>query len=125
MRSVSFRPGISEMIPTCGLARMFRYPSARLLPGRSAITTVRGSSTWMRCPAGSPLGDASQFPSASDVASTQNGDAFSHSICSGCSAGRSLVTARPAGNPPSTSRSSASVVISVNGSTAHMRLTIS
>ena len=67
----------------------------------------------MSCPAGSPLGEASQFPSASDVASTQNGDVCSHSICSGCSDGRSLVTARPEANPPSASRSSASVVISV------------
>lgn len=67
----------------------------------------------MRCPAGSPLGEASQFPSASDVATTQNGDAFSHSICSGCSFGRTFVAARPDGPPPSVARSSSSVVISV------------
>ena len=114
MRSVSLRPGISAMIPTCGFDRMLRYPSARLLPGRSAIAMVRGSSTWMSCPAGSPLGEASQLPSASDVASTQNGDLRSHSICSGCSAGRSLVAARPDGNPPSAARSSSSEVIWVS-----------
>ncbi len=113
IRSVSLRPGISAMTPTCGLDRTFRYPSARLLPGRSAITMVRGSSTWMSRPAGSPLGEASQFPSASEVASTQNGDDCSHSICSGCSDGRTLVTARPEAYPPSASRSSASEVISV------------
>ena len=113
MRSVSLRPGISAMSPTCGLDRMLRYPSARLLPGRSAMATVRGSSTWMSCPAGSPLGEASQLPSASDVARTQNGDVRSHSICSGCSAGRSLVADLPDGNPPSVSRSSSSEVISV------------
>src|SRR5882762_8392923 len=67
----------------------------------------------MSCPAGSPLGEASQFPSASEVASTQNGDACSHSICSGCSDGRSLVAARPEAYPPSTSCSSASEVISL------------
>ena len=111
MRSVSLRPGISAMSPTCGLDRMLRYPSARLLPGRSAMAMVRGSSTWMSCPAGSPLGEASQLPSASDVASTQNGDLRSHSICSGCRAGRSLVAARPDGNPPSAARSSSSEVI--------------
>src|SRR5580692_7797611 len=74
---------------------------------------VRGSSTWMSCPAGSPLGEASQFPSASQVAITQNGDARSHAICSGCSDGRTLFAARAEGYPPSTSCSSCSEVISV------------
>ena len=77
------------------------------------MTMVRSSSTWMSCPAGSPLGEASQFPAPSLVAITQNGDAFSHSICSGCSAGRTFVTARPDAWPPIASRSSSSVVISV------------
>ena len=73
-----------------------------------------------RCPAGSPLGDASQRPSASDVASTQNGDVLSHSTCSGCSEVRSFFTTRPDGYPPSASRSPASVVISVTVPAADM-----
>ena len=99
MRSVSLRPGIRAMSPTCGFDRMLRYPSARLLPGRSAMAMVRGSSTWMSCPAGSPLGEASQLPSASDVASTQNGDLRSHSICSGCSDGPVLGRGAPGREP--------------------------
>ncbi len=73
------------------------------------------------------MGEASQFPSASQVAITQNGDAFSHSIWSGCSECRSLVTDRPEACPPSTSRNSASEVISMISvaSATDMGLTIS
>jgi hypothetical protein len=49
-----------DTTPMCGFVRMLRYPSARLLPGRV------------------PFGEASQFPSAPDLAITQNGDTASH-----------------------------------------------
>src|SRR5215469_12280994 len=77
------------------------------------MATVPGSITWMSCPAGSPFGEASQLPKASQVAITQNGDSRSHSISSGCSRGWSLVATRLVGTPPTTSRSSSSDVISV------------
>ena len=89
---------------------MLRKPSARRLPYRSGIAIVVSSSTWVK-PGGSPLGETSQLPSAPAVATRQNGDAASHCRSRGCRAVRSFVIARAAGNP-STSLSSASVVIS-------------
>lgn len=47
--------------------------SIRLLPSRSGISSVSSSSTWTK-PGASPFGDASQRPSASQLAITRNGD---------------------------------------------------
>src|SRR5580698_9388673 len=75
------------------------------------MATVASSRTWTRCPAGSPLGEASQFPSASDVAMTQNGEMASHSRSTACNRVRSLDTERPLG-VPNRSRSAPAEVIS-------------
>src|SRR5690349_11791648 len=84
------------------------------------MATVASSSTCTRWPAGSPLGEESQFPSASDVATMQNGETASHSRSTACSRVRSLVTARPVGTP-SRSRSSASERISSYAISSQLR----
>ena len=111
IRSVSPRPGTMKIRPTCGLDRTLCQPSARLLPGRSGMAIVVSSSTIAK-PGGSPLGETSQVPSAADVAMRQNGEVASHSRSSSCSRVRSLSSTRSDGLP-SSSRSSASVVTSV------------
>src|SRR3954447_20801049 len=84
------------------------------------MATVASSSTWTRRPAGSPLGEASQFPAASEVAMTQNGEMASHSRSTSCSRVRSLVTARPPG-VPSRSRSSPAEEISSKAMSSQLR----
>ena len=71
-RSVSSRPGIRKIRPTCGFSRTLRSPSSRLLPGRSGITRCRSSSTRTK-PGASPLGETSQRPVASDGRQQEEG----------------------------------------------------
>src|SRR5688572_20257625 len=71
-RRVSRRPGIRKISPTCGLPRMFRMPSRRLLPGRSGMARCRSSSTRTN-PGASPLGETSHWPAALAVATRTNG----------------------------------------------------
>ena len=42
----SLKPGTKKIIPTPGLAGMFRIVSIRLLPGRSGMSSVYGS--WLK-----------------------------------------------------------------------------
>jgi hypothetical protein len=86
-----------------------------LLPGLSAIAIVRSSITCTSCPGGSPFGEASQLPSASEVAITQNGDAASQSRSTSSNAARPLLAARSCGVPRSpTSSSTESIVVHVS-----------
>ena len=71
-------------------------PVARALGDRDG---VRSSTTCTSCPGGSPLGLASQRPSASEVASTQNGVAASQARSMSVSADRSLVDRQPGRQP--------------------------
>src|SRR5215218_6868675 len=100
------------MSPTCGLVRMLVNPSTRRLPARSGMAIVV-SSRIMVNPAGSPLGETSQVPSAAEVAMRQNGDAASHCVSSSCSSLRVLPAAAASG-VGTTSRSSSYVVISTS-----------
>src|SRR3954466_5554543 len=77
---------------------------------------VRSSITCTRRPAGSPFGEASQLPSAAEVASTQNGEDDSHATSRSVSSLRSLSRARAAGSPSRSARAAGSV-ISVHGMT--------
>src|SRR5690349_15205790 len=68
------------------------------------------SSSTRTKPAGSPFGETSQRPSASEVATRQNGEAASQSRSSSCSAGRALSRTRGSGSPSrSTSWSTVSI----------------
>src|SRR5213596_205560 len=107
-RSVSSRPGIRKIVPTCAFWRRFFMPSSRLLPGRSGITRWRSSRTRTK-PGASPLGETSHRPLALAVASRRNGDrAMKARQCSSRTA-TSFLIARWLGEP-SSSRSSLSVV---------------
>ena len=66
--------------------------------------------TWTSEPAGSPLGEASQVPSAAEVAITQNGVAASQSRSTSSSAGRALSRARSPGSPSSATSSSTEAI---------------
>ena len=102
IRSVSFRPGISESSPTCGLDRMFRYPSARLLPGRSAITIVLRVEHVDELPRRVALGR--RVAVAVGVRRREHAERRrlrATRSAAGAATGRSLVTARPEGYPPS------------------------
>ena len=99
MRRVSPRPGTKKFRPTNGFSRMLRYPSIRRLPGRSASAIVASSMTWTRLPGGSPLGETSHRPLASEVPIRQKGEAASQCTSSGCRVRRSLLAARKLGSP--------------------------
>src|SRR3954452_11507541 len=74
---------------------------------------VCSSMTCTSRPAGSPFGEASQLPSAAEVASTQNGAEDSQATSRSVRVGRSLSRTRGTGSP-SRSVSAATSVISVH-----------
>src|SRR3546814_10661751 len=67
------------------------------------VPPFRSSSTWTSSPGGSPLGEASQRPSSSAVAITQNGEARSQSTSRSCSSWRALSRTLGKGSPISSS----------------------
>ena len=72
MRSVSPVAGTSAIMPILPFAMMLLRPKARLLPIRSGISSVCGSSTRMK-PGSSPLGETSIVPSFDVVPTSANG----------------------------------------------------
>ena len=107
-RKVSVTPGRKNSKPTWGLARMFLKASARRLPGRSGMRSVRMSRIRTK-PEGSPRGVTSQFPLTSEVARHTNGDRSMNWRVRSLSAPTTLARTRGSGSPI-ISRSSTSVV---------------
>src|SRR5690242_3368718 len=90
MRSVSPVAGTRAIRPILPLATMFDRPKARLLPTRSGISSVLGSSTRMK-PGSSPLGETSMVPSSVVVPINANGQRLRNSIDCSSSASRILL----------------------------------
>ena len=102
-RSVSVRPGTRKISPTCGLAaRCAAVGAAVAGPLRHGDACV--SSRTCTKPAGSPLGETSQVPSAAEVAISRNGDAAIQARSRSCRWSRSLRTAPPDGVPSSSAQ---------------------
>ncbi len=97
-------PGITKRSPIPGRSTRFCQPSKRRFPGKSGSASRFSSRTFTK-PGGPPLGDASDDPSAAEVASTRNGAVSMNETARASSAGISLVSTRSSGSPTRSRRS--------------------